>query len=304
VKSLLPALAFALLSGSAFAQTPPKPILYNDLEGDGGVEIDQAIKRAYGPGFTIVDTGASQGYTGPVATRGDLPTSANDEGGHPLLGYALIVYIVTADGRVASPEIVRANDLRLNQVALEAMSQWRFTPATVHGQAVASTAAQEFNFGPIDVTNGFHIGRVVVYQTGDVLLRRMPPEGAVQSYITAMVAVAHRFLVGDPQPENLDLVVVIRPGGRSRVWFHSTARPDGAPAWEPLRRLLQAVPTLEVKGGPVILTLSGFVAGGAPGHPAPEPHPIPEEWQALERTLPQPLPFSSDAFLDLLWPGP
>jgi hypothetical protein len=304
LKFLLPTLVLALLAGPAFGQGSGKPRVYNNLDGDGSVAIDRVIKQAYGRSYDIVDTGAAQGYAGPVPLRGDLPHSADDESGHPLIGYALVVYIINADGLVADPVVVRANDPRLNKVALDAMVLWRFQPATVNGTAVASTAAQEFNFGPVDVSNGFRLGRVVVYQPVDVLVKRMPAKGAVEDYIRAVVAVAHGFFVGDTVPEYLDIVLVVRPGRASRAWFRSSLRPGGAPALEPLRQLVEAVPAIDVAGGPVILTLGGVVAGGDPRHPRQDEHPIPDAWQALAKGLPAPPAYSSDAFLDLLWPGP
>jgi len=260
------------------------------------------IKQAYGPRYAVVDTGAAQGYAGPAATRGELPSQATDGQGHALIGYVVVIYLVTAEGRVGEPVVVRSNDARLNQVALDAMAQWRFRPATLGGAPVASTAAQEFSFGPVDVSFGYELTRVATYQAGDVLLRRMPPKPELQAYLNALTAVAHRFFVGDPKPENLDLVVMLRPGRRSRVWLRSSRRPGAGPDLAPLRALLEAVPPAAVAEGPVAVALLGIIAGGEGARGEADDRPVPDEWRDRQKALKEPLPYSSDAFMDLVWP--
>jgi len=299
--------ALALLAGAALAaaaagQTPPSAAVYNNLDGDRDLELDRVIKQAYGPRYAVVDTGAAQGYVGPVATRGELPNQATDGPGRALIGYVVVIYLVTAEGRVGEPVVVRSNDARLNQVALDAMAQWRFRPATLGGAPVASTAAQEFTFGPVDVSFGYGLTRVSTYQAGDVLLRRMPPKPDLQAYLNALTAVTHRFFVGDPKPENLDIVVMLRPGRRSRVWLRSSRRPGADPALAPLRALLEAVPPAAVAEGPVAVALQGIIAGGDGARAEADARPVPDEWRERQQALKEPLPYSSDAFMDLIWP--
>jgi hypothetical protein len=47
---------------------------------------------------------------------------------------------------LAEPVVLKTTDERLNSIAMKAMEDWRFTPATLNGAAIATTAAQEFNF--------------------------------------------------------------------------------------------------------------------------------------------------------------
>lgn len=301
-RAALALLAAAALAGPAAGQAPARPPVYNNLDGDRDLELDRVIKQAYGPRYTVVDTGAAQGYAGPVATRGELPSQASDGQGHLLIGYVVVIYLVTAEGRVGEPVVVRSNDARLNRVALEAMAQWRFTPATLGGAPVASTAAQEFSFGPVDVSFGFGLTKVATYQAGDVLLRRMPPKPDLQAYLNGLTAVAHRFFVGEPKPENLDIIVMLRPGRRSRVWLRSSRRSGAAPELAPLRSLLEAVPPAAVAEGPVAIALLGIIAGGDGPRGEADARPVPDEWKERQKALPEPLPYSSDAFMDLVWP--
>ncbi len=295
----------ALLPAAALAGTPAAPVVYNNMAGDGSVELDKTIREAYGSSYTIIDTSQAAGFAEPEAVAGDLPTFAKDGRDQMIAGYVFIVYIVTAKGEVSDPVIAKGTDERLCRVALAAMGDWRFTPGKLNGVPVATTAAQEFNFGPVDVSNGLRMERLVVYQPNDVLVRRMPPFEQTRNYVSKMRQVAHNFFVGAAMPETLHIVVVTRPGRRARVWFVSTERPGNSPGLEPLRRLLEAVPAIEVNDGPVILCLTTEVAGGDGKDPPEGPHyhnPVPPEWNELARSMPGIPPVSSDAFLDRLWP--
>jgi hypothetical protein len=305
LKSAIYALAAALLSASAFAGPPAKSIVYNNLEGDGGVDLDRSIKQAYSSTYTVVDTSKAAGYVEPRALAGDLPKYVKDGQGKMISGYVLVAYIVTSDGAVDNPVIIKWSDERLCQVAVQAMAGWRFMPGTLKGLAVATTAAQEFSFGPSDESNGFKMERVVIYQSNDITLRRLPPGERTKSYFQELELVAHNFFVGDAVPETLSIVVVTRPGRRSRVWFVSSIRPGTSKELEPLRKLLEGVPPLDVREGPVTLALTGLIAGGdGKDTPMGEDYrnPMPSEWQEAARALKDPLPVSSDAFIDRVWP--
>jgi hypothetical protein len=222
-----------------------------------------------------------------------------------LVGYVLVAYIVTADGAVADPVMIKWSDERLCQVAVEVMAGWHFMPGTLKGLAVATTAAQEFTFGNSDPSIGFRMEHLVVYQPSDVTTKRLPPGERTRAYVAQMQDVAHNFFVGDAVPETFSIVVVTRPGRRSRVWFVSSIRPGNAKELEPLRKLLEAVPPLEVKGGPVTLGLTGLIAGGDGKDQALNEdyrNPIPAEWQQATGTHKDAVPVSSDAFIDLIWP--
>ncbi len=223
------ALPLLLLGLSPSAGAQDKPLVYNDMEGDGGVAIDRLIKDAYQARYTIVDTTAAAGYTEPVPVAGEMPKSPATESGQLLGGYVLVVYLVSDQGLVAEPVVLRSSDPRLSDAALRAMAQWRFKPGKLKGVPIATTAAQEFNFGPVDVSNGYAMKRIGVYQARDVLLKRMPPSEAVSAYAGQVKEIARNFFVGVTTPQVLHVVVVTRPGGRLRVWLLSSARPGTSP---------------------------------------------------------------------------
>lgn len=294
----------ALLSARVFADTPAKPVLYNHLEGDGGVELDKAIKAAYGDKFNIVDIRLSDGFEEPEATAGKMPDPIRNEFGQLVGGYVLATYLVTPEGLVADPVIVSATDPHLAEAALEAMADWRFKPGTLRGAAVATTAAQEFTFGPTTASTGYRMDRVGTYQGHDVLLARMPEREVVFAYVDRIKDVTHKFFVGAKVPEVFHIVVVVRPDGWARFWFVSSKPGANAADLEPLRRLLEAIPTMKVKGGPVILAVSGRIAGGD-GSESLEKNayesPVPREWRDLAKAKNIPLAFSTDEFQNLVW---
>ncbi|HEY1848615.1 MAG TPA: energy transducer TonB [Opitutaceae bacterium] len=296
----LAALTAALL---APVQLLAKPDLYNDRAGDGSADLDRAVRQAYSADYDVVDAGADDGFKDPVAVAGDFPRYVKDEHGQLIAGYVLIVYVVDAQGDVQNPVVVRGPDTRLCRIALTAMGDWKFKPGTLHGVAVASVAAQEFTFGPVTTREGFKLDSVTEYQPHDVIIRRIPPNERINEYIRQMTVTAHGFFVNDTRPETLSIVVVARPGGRSRIWLLPSIR--RAQDLEPLKKLLLGVRPLEVKGGPVILCLTGLIAGGDGSEKVLGQEyrtPIPPEWKAFAKAMKDPPPFSSDAFLDAYWP--
>ena len=75
----------------------------------------------------------------PVADRSLLPSSDRQ----------IVVDVkLSAAGDVIGETLVTGIGNALDQIALEAVKSWRFQPATVNGQAVASEAEVIFTFGP------------------------------------------------------------------------------------------------------------------------------------------------------------
>ena len=135
----------AVVINAAVCCAADKPTIYNHYTGKN-TSIDALIATALSPRYNIVDVRDSDGYVQLKVMAGHLPATAQTEAGEPLGGYVLVGYIVTAEGRVAEPVVLKTTDKRLNSIATNAMEDWRFTPATLNGAAIATTAAQEFNF--------------------------------------------------------------------------------------------------------------------------------------------------------------
>ena len=142
--SVLPVLV-ALWMGAAAAMAAEKPTVYNHIIGESSA-LDAHVRAALSPKFKIVDVRKSEGYVPAKVTAGRLPRIARTDAGEVLGGSVLLAYVVTVEGRVAEPVVLKSSDKRLNRFVTGAVDEWRFAPATLEGKAIASTAAQEFDF--------------------------------------------------------------------------------------------------------------------------------------------------------------
>lgn len=138
-------LLLALLASAVICGAVDKPTIYNHINGESTAR-DPLVNAALAPKFTIVDIRESVDYVQPKPKEGRLPRLARTPKGESLSGYVLVAYVVTAEGRVVAPVVIKTADERLNAIATKVMEDWRFAPATLKGVAIATTAAQEFNF--------------------------------------------------------------------------------------------------------------------------------------------------------------
>lgn len=136
----------ALLTSSVISSAADKPIIYNRVNKEKSEMLDPLMNAVLAPKFTIVDVRDSKDFVQPKATEGRLPRIARTQTGEPLGGEVLIAYVITAEGRVVEPTVIKSADERLNRIAMKATEDWRFAPATLNGVPVASIAAQQFAF--------------------------------------------------------------------------------------------------------------------------------------------------------------
>jgi len=155
----------------------------------------------------------------------------------------------------------------------------------------------------LDTTKGFQTANIALYQPNDVLQARTRSVEDLAAYIKQIQAVCTEFYANDTKPENLHIVVAVRPGKRSRVWFISSTAPNDA-SRDPLRKKLEAIPPCDAHGGPIAFTISAALAGGAgkifTGEDKDFSPPIPKEWSdAKIGKNSGPVP---DCYLDIVWP--
>jgi protein TonB len=72
------------------------------------------------------------------------------------VGGTVILYaVIHADGSVGDVRVLQSADQRLDRFASEAVSQWKFEPATKNGTPVDVEATFKIPFRPTHIGNSF-----------------------------------------------------------------------------------------------------------------------------------------------------
>lgn len=137
---------------------------------------------------------------------------------------------------------------------------------------------------------------VTLLQPEFVLNERVASIGALSGYIKAVQVSAEKALSGTTvTPATGYLVLAVRPGGRSMVWFDfKPALPE--PTASRLRAAILEVPAFEAKEGAVVFALNSSLWGA----PAPTGFPSPPEWNSAMQGHAEPLEIG--ALVDKVWP--
>jgi hypothetical protein len=156
----------------------------------------------------------------------------------------------------------------------------------------------------LDAAKGFETDSVVLYQPNSVLQARLGSVTDLAAYIKQVQAACSEFFATATNPENFHIVVAVRPGNRSRVWFISSVLPATDFSRDPLRKKLEAISPCDVRSGPVAFAIAAKLAGGngkiPKGGEKDFRPPIPKEWsdaQIAKNSGPVP-----DCYLDVIWP--
>lgn len=146
-------------------------------------------------------------------------------------------------------------------------------------------------------TPGFQTEQIVLYQPHYVFDERMPDSSKLADYIKRLQDVCQRFFANTTKPETLDVVVAVRPGRQSRVWFVSSVQSAPDESRKSLRRDLEKVTPCSVTGGAIAFAIAARIAGGDGKQRKDIPMPI--EWQrAAQRKTDIVIP---DGILDAVW---
>jgi hypothetical protein len=145
---------------------------------------------------------------------------------------------------------------------------------------------------------GFETQNIVLYQPSDVLEERLPDATKLADYIKRLRDVCQRFFADTTAPETLNVVVAVRPGRQSRIWFVSSVQSTPDASRKSLRKSLEGVTPCDVISGPIAFAIAAKIAGGDGTKPTDIPMPL--EWQkaaARKGTVTVP-----DGVLDVVWP--
>jgi len=140
---------------------------------------------------------------------------------------------------------------------------------------------------------------IVLYQPDSVMKERVRDVATLTAFIQQIQSVCTKSFTSE-ESEGVDVVVVLKPGGRSRVWFVSSLAKT--PDRSMLKSAIEALRPPAVSG-PVVFALVYDLNGFA--HPQQEPGkfqpPIPAEWTESVKSVKGPL-MLPDGFIPYAWP--
>jgi len=289
---------------SILAHAQDKPLAYDHITKDGAA-IDQQVNAALSRTYAIKPVEDSPAYVPSQAISGTLPTSAKTSSGEPLSGYVLIAYVVSAKGHAVDPVVLKTTDPRLNSIAIKCMGDWKFNPAKLNDNPIATTAAQEFNFTVPPPAQGFTLNNIVLYQPNEVLSQRTNGADQLAAYIQSLQTALTDYFKSATTPGTLNVVVAARAGYQSRVWFVTSTHSGDFANLTSLREKLEAIKPMEVHKGPVAFAICASIAGGNDKDSqkgSTYKLPVPKEWKAAAKNLKQPI-LMPDDILDVVWPA-
>jgi hypothetical protein len=146
-------------------------------------------------------------------------------------------------------------------------------------------------------TRAFQIESIVQYQPSDVLEERLADPTKLADYIKRLQDVCQRFFAATTSPETLDIVVAVRPGRHSRIWFVSSVQSTPDAKRKSLRKSLEEVTPCNVTDGSIAFAIAAKIAGG--DGKKREDIPMPLAWQKAAKGKNVVIP---DGVLDAVWP--
>lgn len=156
----------------------------------------------------------------------------------------------------------------------------------------------------LQAAEGFETDHLALYQPDNILRHRVPSVEVLGEYMKKLQGLCEEHFAKETKASNLTLVIAVRPGKRSKIWFIPPPAETNTKSLETLRKKLEAVTPMEVHGGPFAFAICGKIAGGVAETKAETESgpPLPEEWKtALTDAKKQGL--IPDAALDILWPA-
>jgi TonB family protein len=111
-------------------------------------EVDGPLPTTAAPATTPAPVRAGNGVTTPQVIKQVNAEYTSDARRAKIQGTVLVECVIQTDGTVGSAKIIRSLDptFGLDQEALKAARQWRFTPATRNGEAVPVLVTIEVTF--------------------------------------------------------------------------------------------------------------------------------------------------------------
>jgi len=155
-----------------------------------------------------------------------------------------------------------------------------------------------------DVPKGIDTNGVDFFLPRQVTAQRVSLDD-LATYTKSLQDICELYFANATAPEDVDIVVAIKPGPKSRVWFISLASPPADQRFVALRQKLEAVEPPPVRSGPIALSIHGVIAGGndLPPTKTGQPPQMPEDWKTVMLRSRGNRPLTFDDLIPLVWDG-
>jgi len=126
--------------------------LSNGPGGPGGIGkgccdgVGDSTGPYAGSGPPGIYPAGKQGVTIPQAIYSPEPSFSDEARKAKMQGVVMLLLVVGKDGRTYNIRVGQSLGMGLDEKAIEAVSRWRFKPATLNGQPVATQIAVEVDF--------------------------------------------------------------------------------------------------------------------------------------------------------------
>jgi len=209
----------------------------------------------------------------------------------------------SVDGHRISYEITKSSDTKATPVGtkstdtIAAVDSKQFRYLTDIGAEELEVRTTDTEPKEPDAKLGFTIDKISLYQPDDLIGKRIDVKDLSQFLKAASAECVHYFGAAGV-PENLNVVIALRPGKRSKVWLEPANA--GHPERAALIKRLEAIPVMEIKEGPVAVAVIGAIGGGVPKPADAPPLPVPQEWKDASAT--EKAAIGLDELLQKIWP--
>lgn len=128
------------------AQDRSRVVVYNAISDDPSA--DRAARNAYTGKYRVIDIKTGDGFS-PARLKGRSPYPRDPRSMRELAtpAKAVVVYLVTPEGSVIEPRIVKSTDQRVANYLIKSIMPQRYVPAKFRGAPVFSINVTEVTFG-------------------------------------------------------------------------------------------------------------------------------------------------------------
>lgn len=137
-------LCIAIAPAASGKTTHDKPVVYNLVTKHSDSSAETAAKEKYSGRFQIIDLTDTKSFSDPKCIHCQLPRRPRDGSGKVVEGKILVTWVVSAGGHVLDPIVLESSDQRLNEVTLDEIKSFRFSPARLNGTPVAALMGHRF----------------------------------------------------------------------------------------------------------------------------------------------------------------